>query len=771
MDTKWKKSKMIVAVVSHVLGVSLFLSALFLNPFVLFGDALPDMGALLSPDGRYEQTQDFRDYVSRMTNNLLCVGAGRPISFAGEEYTRRAGWFPWLFGSATDTAITVTVPAEISQYEEMEAEAIAGEEELVEEGEASAGASWNQSAPKESFWQESEGDWSPKELEEMYEWFFKNHEKDKNLLYRVSCTDAEGKECVYTNAEEAFGKENSPLPEGYSFLLKFEGDRAAAWLDGEELDLYGDGIYRWDDTQWAIPGYENYKLGEDFRRSQVTVAVRRVPMRYAVGDTVYGGGLYWAQQSFAARKRALALWGIIFAITVLLLAVCFLWRRERREACRRLGRALGKLYVECVLLLVAALIWMIVLSGILRPLFWMWESIIWWGSGIDWLGLTGGILACFWLFYLVYLYVRYGEKPWKRSLCGKLIRFLGKKERRLEIQERMNRRMLRCIVCLAVGLMLAAIGGLLPWRMTVACWDVAAPVLTAGLAFLVYDIYCRCRLSRDLGLLNDQIHAAWEGKERSAYALPVDSDLADMAQKVAGIRDGLETAVEERMKSERMKVELVANVSHDIKTPLTSIISYVDLLKEDDSLPAELKDYVAILAQKSERLKEMVQDVFEVSKASSGQLPVSRERLDLAKLLRQTMADMQEQIADAPVSLKAQIPEEAVEIVADGQRLYRVFQNLLQNALQYSLEGSRVYIRLEKEGSLAVVSVRNTSRNELDGGTDFTERFVRGDVSRTDGGSGLGLSIAKSFTEACGGAFAVETIADLFVVTVRFETA
>lgn len=165
----------------------------------------------------------------------------------------------------------------------------------------------------------------------------------------------------------------------------------------------------------------------------------------------------------------------------------------------------------------------------------------------------------------------------------------------------------------------------------------------------------------------------------------------------------------------------------------------------------------------------MVQDVFEVSKATSGQLPMQFERLDLAKLLRQTMADMQEQIDRAPVSVRVQIPEEAVEILADGQRLYRVFQNFLQNALLYSLEGSRVYVKLEKEGSLAVASVRNTSKTELDGSRDFTERFVRGDESRTDGGSGLGLSIAKSFTEACKGTFRVETIADLFVVTVAFS--
>ena len=216
-----------------------------------------------------------------------------------------------------------------------------------------------------------------------------------------------------------------------------------------------------------------------------------------------------------------------------------------------------------------------------------------------------------------------------------------------------------------------------------------------------------------------------------------------------------------------MKVELIANVSHDIKTPLTSIISYVELLGQED-LPEHVKDYIRILESKSQRLKTMVQDVFEVSKAASGQLPVTLEILDLGKLLRQTLADMAEQIDRSAVTVRAEIPEEPVMITADGQRLYRVFQNLVQNALQYSLDGSRVHVSLAADGTTAVASVKNTSREEIARNKDFTERFVRGDDARTDGGSGLGLSIARTFTEACGGRFSVETIADLFVVTVEF---
>ena len=248
----------------------------------------------------------------------------------------------------------------------------------------------------------------------------------------------------------------------------------------------------------------------------------------------------------------------------------------------------------------------------------------------------------------------------------------------------------------------------------------------------------------------------------------MDSDLGLASEELADIQQGIQRAVEEQTKSQRMKVELVTNVSHDLKTPLTSIISYAELLKQEKLDPPAGK-YVEILAQKAERLRTMVLDVFEISKASSGNLPVKLEPLDLAKLLRQTTADMAEVIVAAPVTLRQSLPEEPVTIVADGNRLYRVFQNLLQNALKYALEGSRVYLTLVVKDGKAEVAVKNTSKTELPDGVDFTERFVRGDQSRTDGGSGLGLAIADSFTRACGGELTVEPVADLFVVTVRFS--
>ena len=274
-------------------------------------------------------------------------------------------------------------------------------------------------------------------------------------------------------------------------------------------------------------------------------------------------------------------------------------------------------------------------------------------------------------------------------------------------------------------------------------------------------------LAKDLGRLAGQVETVRAGDLERPLKLPEDADLRQTAESLNDIQAGMKAALEEQTRSERMKVELVSNVSHDLKTPLTSILSYAELLRQED-LPPAAADYAQIIDQKAQRLKTMVEDVFEVSRAAADQLPVHLERLDLGKLLRQTLADMDGVIQASSLTFKVELPEEAVMIMADGRRLYRVFQNLIDNALRYGLEGSRVYLTLKTAEGTAEASLRNTSRSELPEGVDFTARFVRGDASRTDGGSGLGLSIAKSFTEACGGTFRVETVADLFTAIVTF---
>lgn len=380
-------------------------------------------------------------------------------------------------------------------------------------------------------------------------------------------------------------------------------------------------------------------------------------------------------------------------------------------------------------------------------------------------GYRANLLVLFWgLYLLLFNDWRYNRRPWRHGLLALLAAH--------ELKYPVQRRLSRVTGAFGVALLLCLVGTLLclalrSARPPVIGWGVFwLPVLAVlGIYFLF--VQWSQRLWTQLGAVSDFVSAVRMGEIDQTLDITPMHDLHQMADDLNHIQQGLHQAVEERTRSERMKVELVTNVSHDLKTPLTSIISYTELLAQEPLEPPA-SEYVKILGEKSQRLRAMVQDVFEVSKAASGQLPVKLERLDYARLLRQTLADMDGAIQDSGLTLRASLPEEEVPITADSDRLYRVFQNLIGNALKYSLAGSRVYLTLEVQEGRAAAKIRNTSAAELKPGTDYTARFVRGDESRTDGGSGLGLSIADSFTRACGGTMTVATEADLFSVSVEF---
>lgn len=233
---------------------------------------------------------------------------------------------------------------------------------------------------------------------------------------------------------------------------------------------------------------------------------------------------------------------------------------------------------------------------------------------------------------------------------------------------------------------------------------------------------------------------------------------------------GFNDSLEEQMKAERMKIQLVTNVSHDLKTPLTSIISYADLLSKEEDLSEVSRDYVNILIDKSNRLKNIVADLFDLAKSSSGDIALQLEPIDLKKLIEQTLADMDDEIAKTEIQFKIKLPEVPVMVNADGQKLYRVFQNLIDNALKYALHGTRVFIELETINHKAYVSIKNTASYEMEFTADeILQRFSRADASRTTEGSGLGLSIAESFTQVSGGQFFLSIDGDLFKVTLQFN--
>ena len=246
--------------------------------------------------------------------------------------------------------------------------------------------------------------------------------------------------------------------------------------------------------------------------------------------------------------------------------------------------------------------------------------------------------------------------------------------------------------------------------------------------------------------------------------------LKELSIYINDIASGLTNAVEEALKSERMKTELITNVSHDIKTPLTSIINYVDLLKKEEIPNKKAKEYLEILDQKSQRLKRLTEDLVEASKASSGNIKLNLEKLDVKELIKQVSGEYEDKFKDKKLELNLNIPKEDTFIKADSRYLYRVIENMYSNIVKYSLPDSRVYVDIVVEDKKIKIELKNISKEKLNISADeLMERFVRGESSRNTEGSGLGLSIAQSLTEIQKGTFDIYLDGDLFKVIIEFN--
>ena len=242
-----------------------------------------------------------------------------------------------------------------------------------------------------------------------------------------------------------------------------------------------------------------------------------------------------------------------------------------------------------------------------------------------------------------------------------------------------------------------------------------------------------------------------------------------LASQINRISEGLEKAIDKSTRDERLKAELITNVSHDIKTPLTSIINYVDLIKREHIDTEPLKGYVEVLDQKSNRLKQLIEDLVEASKASTGNIELAPINLNMAELLNQTIGEFEDRFMEKNLQVVTEFEEADYVIFADGRRCFRVFENLFQNIFKYSMPNTRVYVTLTQQNGRYVLCLRNISENPLKKDVaELTNRFVRGDEARSSEGSGLGLSIAKSLTELMGGTFDIALDGDLFKVSVSF---
>ncbi|MCZ8520687.1 MULTISPECIES: sensor histidine kinase [Paenibacillus] len=261
-----------------------------------------------------------------------------------------------------------------------------------------------------------------------------------------------------------------------------------------------------------------------------------------------------------------------------------------------------------------------------------------------------------------------------------------------------------------------------------------------------------------------QIHVALPEKGRGS--------LSRLAHGINNMREGLQTALESRMKSERMKTELITNVSHDLKTPLTSIINYADLLKSEE-LPEETRrHYVDVLDRKAQRLKVLIDDLFEASKMASGAVELRVEPVNVAALLEQALAEFSDGLEPSSLTFRVHIDEPQMMARLDGKKTSRVFENLIGNAVKYALPHTRIYVMLSQQPGVVLFTVKNVSAYEIEGDAgELLDRFKRGDASRNTEGSGLGLAIAKSIMELQGGGLDIEVDGDLFKVTASFPSA
>jgi len=305
-------------------------------------------------------------------------------------------------------------------------------------------------------------------------------------------------------------------------------------------------------------------------------------------------------------------------------------------------------------------------------------------------------------------------------------------------------------------------------------WIIAATSFIGVMIAIGYTAF----LFRYLHNVINRIKALNEGSKQLAqgdFDVVVDENigiLSPVATNLNNIKNGFKLAIDKEITSEKMKTELISNVSHDLKTPLTSIITYVDLLKSENLTEENRKEYIDILDRKSKRLKGLIEDLFEASKASSGNVELQLEKLDVVALFKQTLGELEEKINNSTLQMKIAAPENKILCNLDGRRTYRIFENIMTNILKYSMENTRVYITIVEDEQEVSFTFKNISSYEMNfSPEEITERFTRGDRARNTEGSGLGLAIAKSLIVLQRGTLNIEVDGDLFKLKVTFPKA
>ena len=356
---------------------------------------------------------------------------------------------------------------------------------------------------------------------------------------------------------------------------------------------------------------------------------------------------------------------------------------------------------------------------------------------------------------------------WKNSLIRKVLKWIGKCSGKLvDFARAFSRNTAEKIKVLLVG------GAFLFLQfLIIGCGFTGAGVfliilLIVDAAAVIFII----RKADGLDLIMDGLKKISDGELQ--YKIKTDTLTGKqkvMAEYINNIGSGLDAAVENSLKKERMQTELITNVSHDLKTPLTSIINYVDLMKRENPTDPKIQEYLRILDEKSQRLKVLTEDVVEASKASTGNIKLEMNDIDFVEMVQQVIGEFEEKFQEKNLTMMVHFTDEPSIIYADGQRMWRVLENVFGNVVKYAMEGTRVYAEISNRNKKVTFSLKNISAQPLNISADeLTERFIRGDVARNTEGSGLGLSIAKSLTELQGGEFKLYLDGDLFKVMITF---
>ncbi|MFR3730532.1 sensor histidine kinase [Lacrimispora sp.] len=343
---------------------------------------------------------------------------------------------------------------------------------------------------------------------------------------------------------------------------------------------------------------------------------------------------------------------------------------------------------------------------------------------------------------------------WVKCCCIKVYHYVGN----INLKERSDKTIFRIV---GINFIILAV------LCSLWFFGIGALILYSILLFFVMRKYYK-DLSEKYRILLKATNQIAEGNLEVA----IEEDLSifePFKKEIQKIQSGFKVAVDEEVKSQKLKTDLISNMSHDLKTPLTAIITYVNLLKDDHATPEQKKAYIDILEQKSMRLKSLIEDLFEISKANSNNVTLNLEEVDIVSLLKEVSLELSDKIEESTIDFRWNLPDEKIVLPLDGQKTYRIFDNLLTNIIKYAMPNTRAYIDMKKEDGYVVTSLKNVSAAELTfNPEEITERFARGDQSRNTEGSGLGMAIAKSFVELQNGKLLVEVEADLFRVIIRW---